>query len=89
MNEIITIQNKIHVILGRLVMLDYDLPAKLVELEQSIGQLKQNIDDCLRDQNDINESTRMQFDSISMSLAELQGREQRQKPRPKIGFITE
>ena len=63
-----------------------DLPAKVAELEQSVEQLKQNMDDCLRDQNDINESTRAQLDAISTALAELQANQPQQKPRPKIGF---
>jgi chaperonin cofactor prefoldin len=43
------------------------LPAKVAELEQSIEQLKLDIDDCLHDQNDINESTRAQLDAISIA----------------------
>lgn len=61
------------------------LPAKVAELEQSIEQLKLDIEDCLHDQNDINESTRAQLDAISIALAELQPKAQ--KPRRKIGFI--
>lgn len=61
------------------------LPAKVAELEQSIEQLKLDIDDCLNDQNDINESTRAQLDAISTALAELQPKAQ--KPRRKIGFV--
>ena len=41
--------------------------------------------DILHDQNDINESTRIQLDAISTALAELQSKEP--KPRRKIGFI--
>lgn len=61
------------------------LPVKVAELEQSIEQLKLDIEDCLHDQNDINESTRAQLDAISIALAELQPKAQ--KPRRKIGFI--
>ncbi len=61
------------------------MPAKVAELEQSIEQLKLDIEDCLHDQNDINESTRAQLDAISTALAELQPKAQ--KPRRKIGFI--
>jgi len=43
----------------------------------------------LRDQNDINESTRLQLDAISTALAEMQSKEPRQKPRRRIGFIQE
>lgn len=68
------------------------LPASSEDVEQlrrDFEELKLDIEDCLRDQNDINESTRMQLDSISIALAELQGREPRQKPRQKIGFIKD
>ena len=41
--------------------------------------LKQDMEDTLADQNDINESTRAQLDAISEALAELQPRE------PKLG----
>ena len=61
------------------------LPAKVAELEQSIEQLKLNMEDCLHDQNDINESTRAQIDAISTALAELQANPP-QPPRRKIGF---
>ena len=63
------------------------LPAKVAELEQSIEQLKLDIEDCLHDQNDINESTRAQLDAISTALAELQPPEPR--PRRRIGFIQD
>ena len=43
----------------------------------------------LRDQNNINESTRLQLDAISTALAEMHSKEPRQKPRRRIGFIQE
>ena len=43
----------------------------------------------LHDQNDINESTRMQLENITLALSELQAKEPRQKPRRRIGFIQD
>ena len=64
------------------------LPAKLSELELSINNLRNEVDEILADQNDINESTRAQLDAISTALAELQAKEQNQKTRRRIGFIS-
>ena len=55
------------------------LPIKLSELEMRINLLRNEMDDILHDQNDINESTRAQLDAISTALAELQA----DKPIPK------
>lgn len=65
------------------------LPSKIAEIESSINSLRQEVDDILADQNDINESTRAQLDAISEALAELQAKEPRQKPRRRIGFIQD
>ena len=62
------------------------LPAKVSELEHSIEQLRQEVNDILSDQNDINESNRAQLDAISTALAELQAGSP-PPPRPKIGFV--
>ena len=40
-----------------------------------------DIEDILHDQNDINESTRMQLENITLALSELQTKEPKQKPR--------
>lgn len=61
------------------------LPAKVSELEHSIEQLRQEVNNILADQNDINESHRAQLDAISTALAELQPKDP--KPRRKIGFV--
>lgn len=63
------------------------LPDKTAELERSIEQLRQEMNDILADQNDINEHTRMQLDAISQALAELQAKNPDPKPRRKIGFV--
>ena len=65
------------------------LPSKIAEIESSINSLRQEVDDILADQNDINESTRAQLDAISEALAELQAKEPSQMPRRRIGFIQE
>lgn len=66
-----------------------DTQADVARLRHDFEQLKLDIEDCLRDQNDINESTRLQLDNISLALAELQAKEPRQKPRRKIEFVQD
>ena len=64
-----------------------DSSADVAQLRKDFEELKLDIEDILHDQNDINESTRIQLDAISTALAELQSKEP--KPRKKIGFIQE
>lgn len=62
-------------------------PADVTQLRKDFEELKLDIEEILHDQNDINESTRLQLDAISTALAELQA-EYRQLPKRKpIGFI--
>ena len=56
-------------------------------IESEILHIKQEMEETLADQNDINEFTRAQLDAISTALAELQPKEPR--PRRKIGFIQD
>ena len=71
-------------------MLTYStLPEKVVNLAQELYKLKEEVNDILADQNDINESTRAQLDAISTALAELQAKPADAKPRRRIGFIQE
>jgi hypothetical protein len=63
------------------------VPDKIGELENKIENLRQEVEDIMHDQNDINESTRAQLDAISTALAELQPPEPR--PRRRIGFIQD
>ena len=63
------------------------VPDKIGELENNIENLRQEVEDILHDQNDINESMRAQLDAISTALAELQPPEPR--PRRRIGFIQD
>ena len=63
--------------------------ADVAQLRKDFEDLKLDIEDILHDQNDINESTRLQLDAISTALAELQSKEPRPKPRRRIGFIQD
>ena len=62
----------------------------VAELQTELNQLKAYIEDVFTDYNDINEDTRMQIELINQSLAELHTDKKRtDKPRNRIGFITE
>ena len=65
------------------------LPALIrkTDLLETKREIMDYIDEILSDQNDINESTRMQLDAISIALAELQAKPSEPKPRKPIGFI--
>ena len=58
---------------------------KMIEVE--IQNIKDEMNDTLADQNDINESTRHQLEAISTALAELQAEHRQQPKRKPIGFI--
>ena len=65
------------------------LAATYLDLRKQIESIRQEMNDILADQNDINECTRSQLDAISIALAELQSSKSQittQKRRP-IGFI--
>lgn len=66
------------------------LAATYLDLRKQIENLRNEVNDILSDQNDINESTRAQLDAISTALAELQSsrcqNDTLNKRRP-IGFI--
>ena len=63
---------------------------KVTEIESELKELKAYIEEVFMDYNDINEDTRMQLELINQSLAELHTDKKRlEKPRKKIGFITE
>ena len=67
------------------------MPDNNSELRAEIKALRDEMNDILADQNDINESTRAQLEAISTALAELQAehrQQHRQQPKRKpIGFI--
>lgn len=63
-----------------------DTSADIAQLRKDFEELKLDIEDILHDQNDINESTRLQLENITLALAEMQAGTQSRKPRRKIGF---
>ena len=63
--------------------------ADIAQLRKDFEELKLDIEDILHDQNDINESTRLQLENLTIALAELQGGERKPKPRRRIGFIQD
>ena len=63
------------------------LAATYLDLWKQIEDIRNEMNDILADQNDINESTRAQLDAISTALAELQAKPSETKPRNPIGFI--
>ncbi len=60
---------------------------EIVQLRKDFEELKLDIEDILRNQNDINEDTRMQLDAISLALADLQAKPPVKQERKPIGFI--
>lgn len=64
------------------------LPGSNVELRKEIQALRNELEDILSDQNDINEMTQAQLDAISEALAELQAKPQPHQ-RQRIGFIKD
>ncbi|MBQ8968334.1 MAG: ORF6N domain-containing protein [Bacteroidaceae bacterium] len=65
------------------------LPDSNVELRKEVQALRDEMNEILADQNDINEDTRAQLDAISQALAELQARHPQPIQRKKIGFIQD
>ena len=63
------------------------MPDNNSELRAEIKALRDEMNDILADQNDINESTRAQLEAISTALAELQAEHRQQPKRKPIGFI--
>ena len=60
--------------------------ASYQELQREIKDVKDYIEDILKDQNDINEAHSAQLEAISMALTELQRQKRQEKPRRRIGF---
>ena len=60
--------------------------ASYQDLKREIDEVKDYIEDILRDQNDINEEHGAQLEAISMALSELQMQKRQQKPMRPIGF---
>ena len=64
------------------------LPDSTAELRRAIQAVRDEMNEILADQNEINEDTRAQLDAISTALAELQDNRPRQRRRT-IGFIQQ
>ena len=67
----------------------FSASADVAQLRKDFEELKLDIEDILHDQNDINESTRMQLENITLALSELQAKGPKPKPRRRIGFIQD
>lgn len=68
-------------------MIANPLPDSNSDLRAEIKALRDEMNDILADQNDINESTRAQLEAINTALAELQVEHRKQPKRKPIGFI--
>ena len=61
---------------------------RIGELQNELLELKEYLEDIFKDQNDINEDTQIQIESINQLLAELHvARNTANKPRRLIGYI--
>ena len=58
----------------------------VAQLRKDFEELKLDIEDILKDQNDINELTRIHLENLDQAFALLQSEKKRDKPRPIIGF---
>ena len=56
------------------------------ELQREIDDVKNYIEEGLKDQNDINEAHGMQLEAIILALSELQMKKRQEKPRRRIGY---
>ena len=71
----------------RKVLATASLPMKVAELEYGLKELRQEVEDILADQNEINEDTRAHLDALSTALVALQSeRNKPSQPRRPIGF---
>lgn len=61
---------------------------QIEQMRTELMQLRYDMEDMLREQNDINEDSRAQLDAISTALAELQAKPANM-PRQPIGFVKE
>ena len=61
--------------------------ADVVQLRKDFEELKLDIEDILHDQNDINESTRLQLEASDAAILELQAEHRQQPKRKPIGFV--
>jgi len=73
--------------LRQIVMLP-DTADRLLRIENEIKQIKEDMNDTLADQNDINEMTRSQLEAISDALMELQSQGKNPLTLPEIGYTA-
>lgn len=64
------------------------LPDSNAELRREIQAIRDDINDILADQNEINELTRAQLDAISDALTELQNQGKKSLALPEIGYAA-
>ena len=65
-----------------------DTSNRLSRIEGEIQHIKENMNETLADQNDINESTRAQLEAISDALTELQNQGRKHPAKPEIGYMA-
>ena len=65
-----------------------DMSNRLSRIEGEIQHIKENMNETLADQNDINESTRAQLEAISDALTELQNQGRKHHAKPEIGYMA-
>lgn len=59
---------------------------RVAELQREVLKLKEYVEEVFKDQNDINEDTRMQLELVSETLAELQAGNKATEPRRTAGY---
>lgn len=59
---------------------------RVAELQGEVLKLKEYVEEVFKDQNDINEDTRMQLELVSETLAELQAGNKATEPRRTAGY---
>lgn len=59
---------------------------RVAELQGEVLKLKEYVEEVFKDQNDINEDTRMQLELVSETLAELQAANKATEPRRPAGY---
>ena len=92
LNSVVAIQININIIRAFVKIRQYlqiNMPVdRIGELQNELLELKEYLEDIFKDQNDINEDTQIQIESINQSLAELHAdRNLKNKPRRPIGYI--
>lgn len=61
---------------------------RVAELQGEVLKLKEYVEEVFKDQNDINEDTRMQLELVSETLVELQVGNKATGPRRPAGYHT-